>query len=149
MMALLLESRDDSPSVDLIVYDVEFSDGTIREFDSANLIAENMLTQVDSDGYSLTLMKGIADYQRKEAGVVSKNDGYDVVTKHGQKQLWKNEKWMAMAWFVGVRNHGCYWKTWKSLIQLKLWSLCEIEWDSWWICFCVVGSRSLSWKEMW
>ena len=89
MMALLLESRDDSPSVDLIVYDVEFSDGTIREFDSANLIAENMLTQVDSDGYSLTLMKGIADYQRKEAGAVSKNDGYDVVTKHGQKQLWK------------------------------------------------------------
>ena len=92
MMALLLESRDDSPSVDLIVYDVEFSDGTIREFDSANLIAENMLTQVDSDGYSLMLMKGIADYQRKEAGAVSNNDGYDVVTKHGQKQLWKNEK---------------------------------------------------------
>jgi hypothetical protein len=46
--------------LDSIVYDVEFPDGTIREY-SANLIAENMLTQVDSDGYSLTLMEGIVD----------------------------------------------------------------------------------------
>ena len=62
---------DDSPSVDLIIYDMEFSDGTICEFDLANLIAE-MSMQVNSDGYSLTLMEGIADYQREEAGAVSK-----------------------------------------------------------------------------
>jgi hypothetical protein len=67
-----------------IVYDMEFPDGTVREY-SANLIAENMLTQVDSDGYSLTLMEGIVDYRRDEAGVVSKDDGY-VITKRGRKQ---------------------------------------------------------------
>jgi hypothetical protein len=78
---------DDNPMLNSIVYDVEFPDGTIREY-SANLIAENMLTQVDSDGYSLTLMKGIVDYRRDEAGAVSKDDGY-VITRRGQKQLRK------------------------------------------------------------
>jgi hypothetical protein len=79
--------------LDSIVYDVEFPDGTIREY-AANLIAENMLTQVDSDGYSLTLIEGIVEYRRDEAGAVSKDDDY-VITKRGQKQLSKTTEWMA------------------------------------------------------
>ena len=38
-----------------MVYDVEFQDGTIIEY-AADVIAENMLTQVDEYGYTLTLM---------------------------------------------------------------------------------------------
>ena len=84
---LVAGEYDDNPMLNSIVYDVEFPDGTIREY-SANLIAENMLTQVDSDGYSLSLMEGIVDYRKDEAGAVSKDDGY-VVTKCGKKQLRK------------------------------------------------------------
>ena len=75
---------DDNPMLNSIVYDVEFPDGTVREY-SANLIAENMLTQVDSDGYSLTLMEAIVDYRKDESGAISKDDGF-VITKRGKKQ---------------------------------------------------------------
>ena len=38
-----------------IIYVEEFPDGQVKEY-AANIIAENMLTQVDSDGMSTTLM---------------------------------------------------------------------------------------------
>ena len=41
----------DNPFLNTITYNVEFPDGQVREY-SANIIAENMLTHVDSDGYS-------------------------------------------------------------------------------------------------
>ena len=109
---IVVGQYDDNPMLNSIVYDVEFPDGTIREY-SANLIAENMLTQVDSDGYSLTLMEGIVDYRRDEAGAVSKQDGY-VVTKRGQKQLRKT----TVGWSLLVR-----WKdqseSWVPLKDMK------------------------------
>jgi hypothetical protein len=78
---------DENPILNSIVYEVEFPDGQVKEY-SANTIAENMLTQVDSDGFTLTLMEGIVDYRKDEATAVSKQDMY-VVTKRGQKRLRK------------------------------------------------------------
>ena len=63
-----------------IIYDVEFPDGQVREY-SMNIITENMLTQVDLDGYSLTLMEGIIDYHKVESAVLIA-DKY-LVTKSG------------------------------------------------------------------
>ena len=40
---------------------VEFPDGQVKEY-AANIIVENMLTQVDSDGMSTTLMEAIVDH---------------------------------------------------------------------------------------
>ena len=68
-----------------------------------------MLTQVDSDGYSLTMMKGIIDYKRDDSVAIPKSDMY-VVTKRGQKKMrkttigWKllvqwaddSESWIAL-----------------------------------------------------
>ena len=68
-----------------IVYDVEFSDGTVKEY-AANVIAENMLTQVDSDGFTTTMIEGIIDHTKDTAVAVSKDDMY-VVTRRGQKRL--------------------------------------------------------------
>jgi hypothetical protein len=75
---------DDNPMLNSIVYDVEFPDGQVLEY-SANVIAENMLTQVDSDGYSLSLMEGIIDY-RKDETAVPMEDKY-IYTKSGQRHL--------------------------------------------------------------
>ena len=61
------------------------SDGQVKEY-SANLIAENMLTQVDVDGYSLPLMEGIVDYLKDESMAVSKEDKH-ITIKSGQQQL--------------------------------------------------------------
>jgi hypothetical protein len=54
-------------------YEVEFPNGDVKEY-AANIIAENMLTQVDSDGYySLTMMKAIIDYKKDNAVAVPKS----------------------------------------------------------------------------
>ena len=70
-----------------IIYEVEFPDRQVKEY-SANMIAKNMLTQVDSDGFTMTMMAGIIDYKKDHATAVPKNDMY-VVTSRGQKRLRK------------------------------------------------------------
>jgi hypothetical protein len=68
-----------------------------------------MLTQVDSDGYSITMMNGIIDYRKDDSVAVPKSDMY-VVTNRGQKKMrkttvgWKlliqwaddSESWIAL-----------------------------------------------------
>ena len=64
-----------------VLYDVEFPDGQVREY-AANVIAENMLTQVDSEGFPFTMMKGIVDYKMDPAVAVPKDEKY-LITKSG------------------------------------------------------------------
>ena len=52
---------DNNPYLNSIMYDVEFPDGQVKEY-APNIIAENMLTQVDSDGMSTSLMEAILDH---------------------------------------------------------------------------------------
>jgi len=78
---------DENPILNSIVYEIEFTDGTIREY-SANIIAENLLNQVDDDGFSTTMLKAIVDYQRDDAVAVPQSEGY-VITKSGQRRLRK------------------------------------------------------------
>ena len=63
---------------------MEFSDGSIREY-LANIIAENMVSQVDEEGYSLIMLDNIIDYKKDPAVAFSKDDGY-VVTRRGLKR---------------------------------------------------------------
>ena len=75
---------DDNPFLNTIIYEVEFPDGQVKDY-AANVIAENMLTQVDSDGFTLTMMDGIIDYERDDAVAIPKSDAY-VVTRRGRKR---------------------------------------------------------------
>ena len=100
---------DDNPMLNSVVYEVEFPDGQVREY-SANTIAMNMLTQVDTDGMSKTLMDGIVDYRKNENVAVGMNDKY-ITTRSGQRRLrvttrgwellirWKDqtESWVRLA----------------------------------------------------
>ena len=78
---------DDNPVLNSHLYEVEFTDGSVREY-SANLIAENMLTQVDEDGYSLTMMNAIINHEVDPAVAINKEDGY-VTTKQGTRRMRK------------------------------------------------------------
>ena len=49
-----------NPFLNTLMYDIEFSDGTIKEY-GANIIAENMVAQADEDGFTSPLMKCIID----------------------------------------------------------------------------------------
>ena len=80
----------DNPFLNTITYDVEFPDGQVKEY-GANIIAENMLTQVDLDRYSLSLMDSIIDHQRYPSQAIPIEDKY-ITTKSGQKRLWKTAK---------------------------------------------------------
>ena len=57
---------DENLYLNSMVYEVKFPDGKVKEY-AANLIAENMLTQVDAEGFSLMLMKVIIDYKKDES----------------------------------------------------------------------------------
>ena len=78
---------DDNPSLNSMIYDLEFPDGTVKEY-SANIIAENMLTQVDSDGFTMTMMEGIIDH-KVDTDVAVPISEMHVVTRRGQQRLRK------------------------------------------------------------
>ena len=102
---------DQDPRLNSLVYEVEFPDGQVKEY-AANVLAENMLSQVDSEGFSTTLFDGIIDY-KKDDTAVDKADRF-LVTKRGKRKLrqttvgWK----LLVAWKDGS-------ETWIPLKDLK------------------------------
>ena len=71
-------------SLKTLVYDVEFPDGTVKQY-SANVIAENVLSQVDSSGHHTQLLDGIMNH-KKMGNAVSKQNAY-ITTKRGVRRL--------------------------------------------------------------
>ena len=103
---------DNNPFLNSMTYEVEFVDGQVCEY-SGNVIAENMLTKVDSEGFSTTLMEGIVDCCKDESVAVMKTDKH-VYTKSGQWWL----RMMTAGWDMLVR-----WKdqteSWIKLSDMK------------------------------
>ena len=79
---------DDNPYLNSIMYEVKLANGRIKEY-GANIIAENMLTQVDSNGSSLSLMEGIINYKRDDSVAIPKMDKY-ITTATGTKEIAQN-----------------------------------------------------------
>ena len=52
-----------------IMYEVDFEDGHVKEY-SANIITVNMLTQVHSDGFTITMMEGIQHCEYANSGTL-------------------------------------------------------------------------------
>jgi hypothetical protein len=108
----LIGTYDENPILNTMVYEVEFPDGQVQEY-SANLIAENMLSQVDDEGFSITMLEAIIDHQKDEANAVSTPDAY-VVTRTGTRRRRKTTQ----GWKLLVK-----WKdgseTWIPLKDLK------------------------------
>ena len=92
---------DNNPFLNSIISDLEFPDGQVKEY-AANIIAENMLTQVDSDGMSTTLMEAIVDHRRDDEKALQHHDKY-VHTKNGRRHLrkitkgWELQSWIKLA----------------------------------------------------
>ena len=72
-----------------------------------------MFTQVDSDGFSLSLMEGIIDYKRDNSIAISKMDKY-ITTSRGQRRLHKT----TVGWkqLVKWRDQS---ESWIKLAELK------------------------------
>ena len=111
-MAKSLGKNDDNPYLNSIMYEVELVDGRIKEY-GANIITENMLTQVDSDGFSLTLMEGIIDYKHDDSIATPKTEKY-ITTRSRQRRLRKTmAEWKLL---VKWRDQS---ESWVKLAELK------------------------------
>ena len=93
----------DNPIMNTAVYDIEFPDGTVKEY-GANLIAENILAQCDMDGQHSQLLDCILDH-RTDGTEVKLNERH-VTTKRGNRQLRKTTVgWsFKIRWKDGSRN---------------------------------------------
>ena len=103
---------DDNPMLNSIIYDVEFPDGQVKQY-AANILAENMLSQVDPDGHSKLLLEEIIDHRKDEEEAVPLEDKY-LVTRTGQRRLRKTTKgWeFLVAWKDGTES-------WAKLSDMK------------------------------
>ena len=59
------------------MYDVEFPDEKVKEY-AANVIAENILSQVDSEGFTLTLFNRILEFNKYETAIYNKDLYYRI-----------------------------------------------------------------------
>ena len=87
---------DTNPLLNSLIYDVEFPDGTVREY-AANIIAENMYSTIDENGFSKLILDCILDHS-KDDSAVSKADKY-LITKSGNRRLRKS----TIGWTLLVR----------------------------------------------
>ena len=75
---------DVDPTRNSIMYDVRFPDGDVKEY-SANVIAENLMNQIDEEGFSKTKLKAIVDH-RADDDAITKDKMY-IINKNGTKRL--------------------------------------------------------------
>ena len=73
-----------TPSLNSLVYDVEFPDGAVKQY-AANVIAENLLSQVDSNGCHTQELIQIVLHEQMGNALSSKN-AY-ITTKRGVRKL--------------------------------------------------------------
>ena len=78
-----------NPMLNSIIYDVEFPNGTVREY-GANIIAENMYSTLDEHGHQQQIMDGILDHSKDDTAVCME-DKY-LITKSGQRRLRKSTR---------------------------------------------------------
>ena len=101
-----------NPLTDTRQYEVEFDDGSI-EILSANIIAENILAQVDEEGHRQMLMQEIIDHRVDTSQAIPKSEG-EYTNKHGVKSKIRTTKgWeLCVEWRDGSTD-------WLSLKDIK------------------------------
>ena len=100
-----------NPILHTKIYDIMFPDGATCQY-AANIIAESMYSQVDSNGYHTLLLKEITNH-KKSSAALNIDDKY-ITSKTGRKSLRKTTK----GW-----DFLCLWRdgssTWAPLKDLK------------------------------
>jgi len=101
-----------NPVLDTRTYEVEFPDGQVAEY-SANIIAENMYSQCDSEGNQYLLLDEIVDWHRDDSVAITGDDMY-VMSHNGNRHYRKTTKgWkLCVKWRDGSTS-------WVRLAELK------------------------------
>ena len=80
----IIGTFDENPNLNTLLYDVKFLDGAVKQY-AENVIAENVLMQVDSNGYNSCLLDNLA-LHKGMGNAVSKENAC-VTTKRGVRRL--------------------------------------------------------------
>jgi hypothetical protein len=86
----LIGEGNSNPILDTRIYEVQYPDGAVAEY-SANIIAENILSQVDSDGYGYSYLSEILGHRSTDEAI-TKECGY-INTKSGRKPIITTKGW--------------------------------------------------------
>ena len=103
--------RNQNPILDTREYEVEMPNGTIAEY-TANTIAENIYSQVDSEGRQYLMLSEIIDH-KKDLSAITKDQGF-TTSYNGNRVKKKTTKgWkLCVEWKDGT-------STWVPLKELK------------------------------
>ncbi|MHA7927589.1 MAG: Ty1/Copia family ribonuclease HI, partial [Marinobacter sp.] len=100
-----------NPMFDTRAYVVEFPDGTLDQY-TANVIAENIYSQVDSEGRSYAIMDEITDH-RSDNTAVQRSEGYMVSASGNRSPKITTKGWeLLVTWKDGTSD-------WVPLRRLK------------------------------
>ena len=104
-------SKNNNPILDSRLYEVEFIDGTVEAL-TANVIAENLLAQVDAEGHRQLMLDEIVDHRSNDKAI-TKEDGF-TTTPHGtRRRKLTTRGWeLCVNWKDGSSN-------WVALKDLK------------------------------
>ena len=100
-----------NPLTDTREYEVEFLDGS-KEVLGANIIAENLLAQVDEEGHRQLLMEEIIDHRKSDVAI-DKEDSFYTTSKGTKRRKMTTKGWeLCVQWKDGSSN-------WVALKDLK------------------------------
>ena len=99
----IIGKYDSNSILNIMVYYVEFPDVSIRKY-GANVISDNMYSQVDSKGFSHSILYGILDFS-EDTNALQKGDQY-IITKSDQLRMIKSTVgWnLLIAWTYGIEQ---------------------------------------------
>ena len=104
-------TENKNPILDTRLYEVEFVDGTTEAI-TANVIAENLLAQVDAEGHRQLLLDEIIDH-RTTSSAISKSNGFTTSTNGQRRRKLTTRGWeLCVIWKDGSTD-------WVALKDLK------------------------------
>lgn len=106
----LIGKYDPNPALDTRVYEVEFPDGQTLEY-SANIIAENLYSQVDEEGHHQVMMDEIVDH-KSDNSAVQPDDGWVTVRGRRRRRITTKGWKLCVRWKDGSTS-------WEPLSDLK------------------------------
>ena len=107
----VIGAHNENPLLYTLVYNVEFPDGAVKNY-AANLIAENVLSQVNLNGYYTNTMEEILDHERDGTAVRMADKFFKT------KQVKLTQRHMTFGWSLLIKwKNGP--KEWVHLKVLK------------------------------
>jgi hypothetical protein len=101
-----------NPMFDTRAYLIEFKNGSVDEY-TANVIAENIYSQVDDEGRNFSLLKEIGDHRKDDKVALAKEESYTISANGNHVPKRTTKGWqLQIEWKDGTTE-------WTSLKRLK------------------------------